>query len=116
MAITVLQSIQEYKEKVGNDGLLELPFTAEEKYLTDAESNPVRFSIHVSRKEDPNDDKKEVYIFEDDQLATISYPNASLVRSPDMKTIDIKATKQDQTSDYNLPEYNGNPGEKGSEQ
>jgi uncharacterized protein (TIGR02594 family) len=97
--ITVLQSIQEYKEKVGSDGLLELPFTTEEKYLTDAETNPVRFSIQVSRKvKDPNDDKKEVYVFEDDQLAEMPYPNASLVRSPDMKTIGIKAIKQDKTS------------------
>jgi hypothetical protein len=97
--ITVLQSIQEYKEKVGSDGLLELPFTAEEKYLTDAETNPVRFSIQVSRKvKDPNDDKKEVYIFEDDQLAEMPFPNASLVRSPDMKTVGIKAAKQDKTS------------------
>ena len=97
--ITVLQSIQEYKEKVGSDGLLELPFTAEEKYLTDAETNPVRFSIQVSRKvKDPNDDKKEVYIFEDDQLAEMPFPNASLVRSPDMKTVGIKAVKQDKTS------------------
>ncbi|MBP4136753.1 hypothetical protein [Flavobacterium geliluteum] len=96
--ITVLQSIQEYKEKVGSDGLLELPFTAEEKYLTDAEANPVRFSIQVSRKvKDPNDDKKEVYVFEDDQLAEMPYPNASLVRSPDMKTVGIKAIKQDET-------------------
>lgn len=97
--ITVLQSIEEYKEKVGSDGLLELPFTAEEKYLTDAETNPVRFSIQVSRKvKDPNDDKKEVYIFEDDQLAQMPFPNASLVRSPDMKTVGIKAVKQDKTS------------------
>nr|WP_315222338.1 PAAR-like protein [uncultured Flavobacterium sp.] len=96
--ITVLQSIQEYKEKVDSDGLLELPFTAEEKYLTDAEANPVRFSIQVSRKvKDPNDDKKEVYVFEDDQLAEMPYPNASLVRSPDMKTVGIKAIKQDET-------------------
>ncbi|MCC9070244.1 DUF4280 domain-containing protein [Flavobacterium sp. F-65] len=97
--ITVLQSIKDYKEKVGSDGLLELPFTAEEKHLTDAEANPVRFSIQVSRKlKDPNDDKKEIYIFEDDQLAVMSYPKASLVRSPDMKTIGIKAVKQDETS------------------
>lgn len=97
--ITVLQSIQEYKEKVGSDGLLELPFTAEEKYLTDAETNPVRFSIQVSRKvKDPNDDKKEVYLFVDDQLANMPYPNASLVRSPDMKTVGIKAKKQDNSS------------------
>lgn len=97
--ITVLQSIQEYKKKVGIDGLLELSFTAEEKYLTDAEVNPVRFSVQVSRKvKDPNNDKKEVYIFEDDQLAAMSHPNASLVRSPDMKTIGIKATKQDKNS------------------
>jgi uncharacterized protein (TIGR02594 family) len=97
--ITVLQSIQEYKEKVGSDGLLELPFTAEEKYLMDAEVNPVRFNIQVSRKvKDPNDDKKEVYIFVEDQLATMPYPNTSLVRSPDMKTIGIKATKQDKTA------------------
>jgi uncharacterized protein (TIGR02594 family) len=97
--ITALQSIQEYKKKVGIDGLLELPFTAEEKYLTDAEVNPVRFSVQVSRKvKDPNDDKKEVYIFEGDQLAVMSHTNASFVRSPDMKTIGIKATKQDKTS------------------
>ena len=97
--ITALQSIQEYKEKVGSDGFLELPFTVEEKYLTDAETNPVRFSIQVSRKvKDPNDDKKEVYVFEDDQLAEMPYPNASLVRSPDMKTVGIKAVKQDKTS------------------
>ncbi|MCC9063482.1 PAAR-like protein [Flavobacterium piscisymbiosum] len=96
--ITVLQSIQEYKEKVGSDGLLEFSFTPEEKYLTDAEVNPVRFSVQVSRKvKDPNDDKKEIYVFEDDQLAAMSYPNASLVRSPDMKSIGIKATKQDET-------------------
>ncbi|MBS7255111.1 PAAR-like protein [Flavobacterium branchiicola] len=97
--ITALQSIKSYQEKVGNDGLLELSFTAEEKDLTDAEANPVRFAIQVSRKvKDPNDDKKEVYVFEDDQLVILPHPNVRVVRSPDMKSVGIKATKQDGTS------------------
>ncbi|MFB9076274.1 hypothetical protein ACFFLS_26050 [Flavobacterium procerum] len=97
--ITALQSIQEYKEKVGKDGLLELSFETKKEYLTDAEANPVRFSIQVSRKvKDPNDDKKEVYVFVDDQLAAMPHLNASLVRSPDLKSIGINATKQDETA------------------
>ncbi|MCV9934683.1 glycoside hydrolase family 104 protein [Flavobacterium sp. LS1R47] len=58
----------------------------------------MRFCIQVSRKIiDPNDFRNNYYVFEADQLVAMSYPNASLVRSPDMKTIGIKATKQDET-------------------
>jgi hypothetical protein len=78
-------------------GLLEFSFTPEEKYLTDAELNPVRFCIQVSRKViDPNDFRNNYYVFETDQLVAMSYPNASLVRSPDMKSIvtsQLKPTK-----------------------
>ncbi|MBF7092075.1 hypothetical protein IUY40_11040 [Flavobacterium sp. ALJ2] len=97
--ITALQSIQDYEEKVGDDGLLELSFTPKETHLTDAEVNPVRFCIQVSRKIiDPNDFRNNYYVFEADQLVAMSYPNASLVRSPDMKTIVTSPLKLNKVS------------------
>lgn len=97
--IAAMQSIENYpSEKVGTDGLLELDFNIETKHFLNAESNPVRFNIQVSKKvKDPADDKKEIFIFVADQLIqTLS--DVKIMRSEDLKTIGIKASKQDGTA------------------
>jgi Peptidase family M23/Domain of unknown function (DUF4280) len=93
--IKALDSIKSYpKEKVGADGLLELNFTLEQKYATDAETNPTYYSIQVAQKaKDPADPKKEILLFIDDQLMLKQMANATLVRSEDLKSVGIRTDK-----------------------
>jgi murein DD-endopeptidase MepM/ murein hydrolase activator NlpD len=82
------------KQKVGVDGLLELDFTLEQKYATDAETNPTYYSIQVAQTaKDPADPKKEILVFLEDQFIMHYRPDLQLVRSQDLKSIGIKTTQ-----------------------
>jgi muramidase (phage lysozyme) len=93
--IKALDSIKSYpKQKVGVDGLLELDFTLEQKYATDAETNPTYYSIQVAQTaKDPADPKKEILVFLEDQFIMHYRPDLQLVRSQDLKSIGIKTTQ-----------------------